>query len=323
MVVAMTTTPWGAVVEFAADRHGVFTRAQAAQQGTEDHHLRRMVGRGIVERVAPGLYRVVGAPRTWRQRLMLACAATGGVGALRSGAFLHTFDGAVERRPEVLVVRSARGRLGYVTVHSTALLDERDVTVVDGIPVTSVARTLCDVGAVVSDDMVERFLDDALRRGYPLRWIEETLARVHRPGPSGSHSLARVLGKPDRQGVVPDSWKERCLERILVHDELVPLHRQYEIRDDAGHFVARTDLAVPDAKVGIEFHSDAWHHGPRRGGRDRRRDFAAARAGWELAYLDEGDFASPEEAVEGLLEIVRRRRKELAAVAELERRAGE
>ncbi len=238
---------------------------------------------------------------------------------MTSAAALHRLDGAVEHAPEVLVERSSRGRVRHGRVHSTDRLDPRDVTEVDGIPVTSVARTLCDVGAVVSDDLVERFLDDALRRGYRLRWIEETLERVHRPGPSGTHSLLRVLSRSDRSGSLPDSWKERCLERMLDHPELQPLVRQHEIRDRSGKVVARTDLAIPDAMVGIEFHSDAWHFGPRRGGRDRRRDLAASRAGWELVYLDESDFESPDEAVDALLDIVRRRRAEIAAVRRLGR----
>jgi hypothetical protein len=313
----MTATPWGAVVEFAADRHGVFTRAEAARLGTLDHHLASMLGRGVIERVVPGVYRVVGAPRTWRQRLMARCVSSGGVAAMLSAAFLHRLDGSVERAPEVLVGRASRGRVRHGHVHSTDRLEPCDVTEVDGIPVTSVARTLCDVGAVVSDDLVERFLDDALRRGFPLTWIEETLERVHRPGPSGTHSLLRVLSRSDRKGVVPDSWKERCLERMLDHEELQPLVRQHEIRDRDGKFVARLDLAIPDARVGIEFHSDAWHHGPRRGRRDRRRDLAASQAGWELVYLDESDFALPGDAVEALLDIVRRRRAEIAALAQV------
>jgi len=278
-----------------------------------------MLRRGVIERIVPGVYRVVGASRTWRQRLMARCLSSGGVGAMVSAAFLHRLDGSVERAPEVLVERSSRGRVRHGHVHSTDRLDPRDVTEVDGIPVTSVARTLCDVGAVVSDDLVERFLDDALRRGFPLRWIEETLERVHRPGPSGTHSLLRVLSRADRTGVLPDSWKERCLERMLDHEELRPLVRQHEIRDGSGELVARTDLAIPDARVGVEFHSDAWHFGPRRGGRDRRRDLAASRLGWELVYLDEADFASPNDAIEALLDVVRGRRAEIAALRNVER----
>lgn len=238
---------------------------------------------------------------------------------MTSAAVLHRLDGAVEGAPEVLVHRPSRGRVRHGRVHSTDRLDERDVTEIDGVPVTSMARTLCDIGAVVSDDLLERFLDDALRRGYRLRWIEETLDRVHRPGPSGTHSLLRVLSRPDRLGLLPDSWKERCLERMLDHPELQPLVRQYQITDASGRLVARTDLAIPDAMVGIEFHSDAWHFGPRRGGRDRRRDLAASRAGWELVYLDQSDFSSPEEAIDALLDIVRRRRAEIAALRGLGR----
>ena len=76
-----------------------------------------------------------------------------------------------------------------------------DLDVVDGIPCTNVARTLCDLGAVVLADKVEQALDDALRRGCSERWIRETLVAAR---PTGSEAEPRIFGGcfdlPDRSG---------------------------------------------------------------------------------------------------------------------------
>ena len=68
------------------------------------------------------------------------------------------------------------------------------------IPCTNIARTLCDLGAVVSQDKVEQALDDALRRGVSERWIRETLGSGRPPGAERHGDLRRIFDLPDRSG---------------------------------------------------------------------------------------------------------------------------
>jgi hypothetical protein len=310
----MATHPWGAVAQLAAAQHGVLSRAQAADIGLTERQLRTLVAHGWLDRPHPGVLRVTAAPSSWLQHLHAATlAASGTVASHRAAARLHRLDGFLRSTViEVSVVRPRHPRLDGVTTHRVARLEPADVTTVDGIPVTSIARTLSDLGAVVADDDVERAFDDALRRGVSDRWVSETHTRGLRPGPSGTGALDRVLKMPDRAGTVPESWRERVTQRLLSHPELQPLVVQHEIRDPERRLIARPDLAVVDAKVGIEYHSDQWHYGPRRGRRDRRRDLAAARVGWELLYLDSSDHPRPVAAVEAVLDVVRTRRRAAA-----------
>jgi hypothetical protein len=307
----MATHPWGAVAVLAAAQHGVLSRAQAADIGLTERQLRTLVNNGWLDRPHPGVLRVTATPDSWRQRLQAATLAAGGtVASHRAAARLHGLDGFLRATSiEVSVERPRHPRLEGVNVHRVARLEPVDLTTVAGIPVTSIARTLSDLGSMATDDDVERALDDALRRGVSSRWVTDTHERVLRPGPSGTGSLARVLSLSDRAGAVPESWRERVTQRILSHPELRPLAVQHEIRDLAGRVIARPDLAVVDAKLGIEYHSDQWHYGPRRGRRDRRRDLAAARLGWELLYLDASDHPRPAAAVEAVLDVVRARRR--------------
>jgi hypothetical protein len=306
----MATHHWRVVAELAAAQHGVVTRAQAAARGLDHRHVRALVARGVVDEVLPGVLRDRGAPVTWEQRVLAAVLLTGGVACGRTAAALHRLEGFLRCGPiEVLVERGRQRTVPGVTIRRCADLPrQRDVTAVDGIPCTSIARTLCELGRTCNDDQVERALDDALRRGCSLRWITETLDRLHRPGPAGTGALARVLARPDRSGAIPGSWRERTTARMLVHPELAGLVAQHSIRNARGEELARPDLALVEIRLGIEFHSDQWHFGPRRGRGDRRRDRRAMVAGWELMYLDAHDHRTPRAALDEVLDVVRARR---------------
>lgn len=301
----MSDHPASKVIALAAGRHGIIDTNSAVAVSSRST-VRTLVTNGVLTRLANGLLVLSGAPPTWLQEVSAAVTRShDGVASMRTACRLLRLD-AFDQCPiiDVMVERPAGCRVPGAVVHRVADLDRtRDVTVVEGIPVTSVARTLCDLGAVATDDQVEQALDEALRLGYSLRWIADTLARLHRPGPSGTHSLQRVLALPDRAGALPGSWRERVTQRMLADRGIPPLVRQFEIK--VGELViARPDLAVVDAKVGIEFHSKRWHTGPRRERMDLRRHLAAERAGWELIYLNAKDHRQPEAATAKVLEVL-------------------
>jgi hypothetical protein len=186
-----------------------------------------------------------------------------------------------------------------VTVHRDGVWDDRDHTRVDNIPCTNVARTLCDLGAVVKDDdIVEKALDDALRRGASERWIRETLDRVDRPGPSGTARLRRVLARPDRVGALPDSMFERIVERAC--NRLPPPVRQLEVSEVRGTRTAYLDVAWPEAMLGVEATSVRWHGDPTRKRNDKQRDMWLKRQGWHIEYPTWEEAHAPDEFVEML-----------------------
>ena len=68
------------------------------------------------------------------------------------------------RRPHVLVPRRHRPVEGIV-IHHCVGLDPRDVTVARGIPVTTVARMLVDLGAVLTAHQLCWVINEATFRG--------------------------------------------------------------------------------------------------------------------------------------------------------------
>jgi hypothetical protein len=289
----MQTGAGRAVTALAASQHGAFGIRQAAARGVTEKDRRVRVARGEWEMPLPGVLTIAGAPKTWRHRLMVATLHCSGAVSQRAAAALEGLDGIWGEPLELIVRRPTRGEVPGFVVHHSRVIGPQDLTIVDGIPTTNIARTLCDLGAVVSDDVVEQALDDALRRGYSQRWIEETLARVDRPGKSGTASLRRVLSRPDRVGRTPDSRFERLIERAVVGAGLPRPVRQHPVHDATGRLLGRIDVAWPDIKLGIEATSERWHGASLQQRRDAKRDDAIERAGWQLLYPEWRDAVAP------------------------------
>ena len=278
--------PWSVLCELASGQHGVFTRPQAAALGHSKKTIDQMLQRGILNELHPGVACFAGVPPSWMTRLMAATLSGGGSHAShRAAACLHEMDGFAEPQPiEVTVSRGRFPANEHMIVHRWSEPDERDYTVIQGIRVSGVAATLAQLGAVVSSDRVEQALDDVLRRGFSLRWVEDTAKRLHRPGPTGTGVLLRLLADPARQSALPDSFFERLAARLVVDAGLPPAVLQHPVRLLDGR-IARVDLAWPDIKWGIECHSRRYHFGPSREAADHDRDHELAVAGWQVAYL--------------------------------------
>ena len=162
------------------------------------------------------------------------------------------------------------------------MLDKVDRYHRNGLPCTSLARTLSDLGSSEPEDKVWRALIAARRihRVNPL-WLQETAVRLHRPGQPGTAVLIRALRRWSLEGTLPDSWFEELLRRLLEHPDIPPIVPQYVVTTDAGVFVARLDLAIPSIRLGIEGHSRDFHFGPVREAADEDRDLRVAACGWE------------------------------------------
>ncbi len=81
------------------------------------------------------------------------------------------------------------------------------------------------------------------------------------------------------------SWFQKLVAECLDSPLIPGLVEEYEIRDEAGRFVARCDLAVPWVRLGIEAHSRRFHFGAAAEASDEDREHQLALAGWELRYV--------------------------------------
>jgi very-short-patch-repair endonuclease len=161
-----------------------------------------------------------------------------------------------------------RGRRGPdgVRVHNVRSLDPRDTTVLDGIPITSVPRTLLDYAEVAGTQELRHALDEADRRELLSRKeIDELLARS--PGRKGAKPLKAELNK--MLGTEPP-WTQSELQRAmlaLIRERGLPEPRtEVELGD------YRVDLYWPEHRLALELDSYEFHRGRKVFRSDRRKD---------------------------------------------------
>jgi hypothetical protein len=128
----------------------------------------------------------------------------------RSAAALHGIRRDSRAKTDVtLASPSARSR-PTIDVHRSSTLEPADITTVDAIPCTTVARTLVDLGDVVNRRAVERALDRAeVLRVFDGKAVHEALARA---GPRrGAGILRAVLEDYEQPTLTEKELEERFL----------------------------------------------------------------------------------------------------------------
>lgn len=267
-------------------QHGLVTDRQAEQLLTIDQ-IRYRVRRGRLERVLPGVLRVSGAPEGWEPAVMAAVlgAGHGAVVSFRAAAHLWSLPGFWEAPPvEVTTPSRRRVRLAEVVVHDSEVLDGPHVDRRHGIPVTSVARTLCDLTACAWPNQVGRALDDALRRKLvSLRRVREVFADIETRGRRRSTVMRTLLDERGPAFHPGGSDPEVRMVRVLTAAGLEGLVPQHRVRVDGKTY--RLDAAIVPYRVGFEYEGFDFHTG-RTAFDDRyERDRMLKRARWLVVYV--------------------------------------
>ena len=161
-------------------------------------------------------------------------------------------------------------------------------TVIEGLPVTTVARTVVDLATVVHPARLRHVVEDAKHsRLVSYEEIGLCLASVARRGKPGVRSLTIVLDRLG-PGTTPTTSKlERMMLDLLRGSDLPVPVGQYPF--PGRQFVAGcVDFAYPAAKLVLETDGRRWHSRIKELTRDRERDLEAARHGWQtLRFLYE------------------------------------
>jgi very-short-patch-repair endonuclease len=128
----------------------------------------------------------------------------------RSAAGLQGIRRDNRPNPDVTLPSSSVRPRPRIEVHKSSTLEPADFTTVAGIPCTTVARTLVDLGDVVSRREVERALDQAERlRLFDGKAVHEALTRA---GPRrGAGILRAVLGSYEEPALTEEGIEEAFL----------------------------------------------------------------------------------------------------------------
>jgi hypothetical protein len=278
-----------AIARIAYRQHSLILREQALGVGMTDEMIRHRINTGRWVRVAPGLYRLAGVPVTWKQRAMAACliSGPGAVVSHRSAAVLWGVSGFRPGPLDITVPPGRSNRNSLARVHRSPVDGVRR----DGILVTRAARTIADLARVVSGDLLEEAVDDALCRR--LCRIED----LH----GGGSVLREVLAAWNGDGLAEGVAEMRVVRGLLAAGLPQPV-RQYEIWVN-GVMIARVDLAYPPFRLAMELDGFRWHAGRRPFRSDRMRRNRVEAAGWRLLEAAPEDI---DDLVAGAASIVRR-----------------
>ncbi len=245
-----------------ADRfHGVVDVGQLRSIGAS----RTQIGKRIRNRRLVPLYRgvyAVGHRRLTSSGRWLAAVRALGSGAVLShaqAAALWTLRPSRGGRIHVTVPKGGRAKRSGLIVHRTVDLLAEHVTVHDGIPVTTPARTLADLAGTVDKPALARALEEAEK--HSLLDVPSLLAvSAGRPGAMNIRELvAQEL--PHTRSEFEAAFNDLCdrygLPRPLTNTQV----SGFEV-----------DAYWPDLSLVVEL--DSWrHHGTRAAfERDRERD---------------------------------------------------
>jgi hypothetical protein len=294
--------------EVADRQYGVLSRTQALDCGLSRRALERLVRDGDWVRVAPGVYRIAGATHRY-QRYMILSLWLGDRGVLShtSAAVLWRLRGIREHEIEVTVTTSRRLSGRKTVMHQVQILDEADITCIEGIRTTTACRTICDLAGTVPHKELEIAVDDGLRRGlFSLARLRWQLKRSGR-GRKGLSLLAKIIDGRD-PSFRPTTPLETRIGRILLLSEFVPPVTQFEVVD-GGDFVARFDFAWPECKVGIECESYEWHSGRAAWRRDTTRFNDLLPLGWRAFRATDEDARDPAALLRTLSGLVPKRKQ--------------
>jgi hypothetical protein len=224
----------------------------------------------------------------------LLAAGPGAVVSHRAAGWLWKLEGVRAGRPEISVPHGRKVRLNGVVIHRTQNLPLRDTTRRRGLAVTTAARTIADLAGILPPIALEDALDDARRRRLV---TDESLQQVIESRVRNT-AVLRSLISERKDARPPGSNKEGELRRLLQAAGLPEPVGQYDILDGDGRFVARPDLAYPEAFLAIEY--DGSHHADRCQWRsDLVRQNRLINVGWRILRYTYDDLVQrPDEVVE-------------------------
>jgi very-short-patch-repair endonuclease len=271
------------LAEVAARQAGLVRRQDAAAIGVSDRELDRLVALGLLMVVHTGVYRHAAAPLDRRTRLLAAVWGAGAVtvASHRSAAWLWDLRDVPRWRPEVTVAGRSRRSPTRVTVHRTDRLEPLDITTCEGIPVTTVPRTLLDLGAVTDPPVVRQATQDAVIRN--LVQPEDLLCvleRLGRRGRRGTAALRDVVEHSFLDARLESRLEQELFEIVLRCEVPAPV-LQYELRCVDGRQV-ELDFGWPEHRVAVEADGRLWHATTADFERDRARGNSIAASGWSL-----------------------------------------
>jgi very-short-patch-repair endonuclease/predicted transcriptional regulator of viral defense system len=248
----------------AQRQHWVVTHAQLVELGFTEEAIRWRLAEGRLHRVHRGVY-AVGRPQLSQAgRFMAAVMRCGGDACLShisAGAHWKLRPSPPSASIHISLLAAVFRQPPGIKTHRRPNLPPEDVTVHDGIPITTPTRTLIDLALTLGPHQLEAAVNEA----DSLDLIDPESLRAEldkREGQPGVRPLRTLLDRHTFR--LTESELERRFLRI-VRDAGLPLP------DTQEQLAGRTDFHWPALNLVVETDGWRYHRTPARQARDNRR----------------------------------------------------
>lgn len=265
------------IARHARSHRGVFTQAFLDSIGVDSSRANREVRAGRWRRLHEGVFAAAGTPDSFELRAEAALAATptAALGLRAAGAVLGF--GLSRHDLDLVVPPGGRNRLSGAVIHQSAL-PASHVTRRSGFRVTTVERTLVDLGKVVSANELQRCIEDqVVARRTTMARVESMFSEVAAPGRTGIARTRLVLARLD-----PEPPTESELEAMfwrLLQRHRIPLPERQASFDWLASGRGRVDFWFPSRRLVVELDGRRFHLRVSAYEADRRRDLLGLAAG--------------------------------------------
>lgn len=274
-----------ALATLASDQHGLIATSQLMAMGFSERTITNWLARGRLVLVHRGVYRLGHDRLSKKARWRAATLAIGGRAALshQSAGAAWDIHESVTAVVHVLTPPKIKPRVG-IRVHWSRWIEADHLTVLDGIPITSIERTLYDLADVTT----ERNLELAFNRAesiHGIDWNPVMEFAVRSIGRRGRRRFREVVSHfSDPSTVTRGKLEERLLG--LCDRSGIPRPRcnvPIEVNDHEGRPRWMTvDALWRDRALVVEMDSIRHHLGTLAFENDRRRDVALNVAGYRV-----------------------------------------
>lgn len=253
---------------------------EAMALGLAKSTLQRRVESGVFVRVGKGMLALPGTATRSDIGMRAALRLLNGVVSHQSAARIHGFEAIPDSPPSITVSHRSSYSFPGVVVHQSTDLLEEYVQEIDGIRVTTPARTLVDLAKIFGPRRLERVIEHALVTGkVDVEEFIDLVTALSRKGKRGMKKLHKIIDERLMGTAVSDTELERVLYQLIDDAGLPRPMRQFHapwLKSLNG----RVDFAYEDEEIVIEADSRRWHLTFDAFEVDKIRDNAAQIAGW-------------------------------------------
>lgn len=279
-----------AILALASRQHGVVTRTQLQQAGIRRCTVDRRVSAGRLRLLHRCVYLVgpLFIPRAREMAAALACGESAVVSHLSAAWLWPVLPDRDGSAPIEIILRHGNRSRSGVRIRRIRTLRPDEATRLEGIPITTPARTLYDLASSVGSRELERAVTAALAQRLTSR--SEILALLNRHGPRGTAGLRSLVeaepGPVRTRSLAEEHFLALIREGQLPVPEINVVLRGYEV-----------DFFWRGAGLVAEMDGFAFHSSRVAFEGDRRRDAALAAAGLRVMRVTWRQLQSEPKAV--------------------------